>query len=51
MRAEILCQLFDLSPVEPGGPAELSDGESRDSQQALDRAIAEPASSERKVAT
>jgi glutamyl-tRNA reductase len=43
MRAEILCQLFDLSPVEGD--------EAREPQQALDRAIAEPASSERKAAT
>jgi glutamyl-tRNA reductase len=48
MRAEILCQLFDLSPVEPAEPA---DDQPRESQQALDRTIAEPAPSERKAAT
>jgi glutamyl-tRNA reductase len=52
MRAEILCQLFDLAPIEPADPAEPADSdESRESQQALDRAIAEPALSERKAAT
>jgi glutamyl-tRNA reductase len=51
MRAEILCQLFDLSPVEPAEPAEPTDDEASESQQALDRAIAEPAPPERKAAT
>jgi hypothetical protein len=52
MRAEILCELFDLSPIDPADPAEAADSdEARESQQALDRAIAEPALSERKAAT
>jgi len=49
LRAEILCQLFDLSPAEPAEPAERD--EPRGSPQALERAIAEPAPPERKVAT
>jgi glutamyl-tRNA reductase len=40
MRAEILCQLFDLSPAEP-----------REIPQELDRAAAQPVSPERKAAT
>jgi glutamyl-tRNA reductase len=42
LRAEILCQLFDLSPIEGDEP--------REPQQALDREIAEPPS-ERKAVT
>jgi glutamyl-tRNA reductase len=59
LRAEILCQLFDLSPSGPTGPSGASEStdpaepaerdEPRESLQAL--AIAEPASPERKVAT
>jgi glutamyl-tRNA reductase len=42
LRAEVLCQLFDLSPIEGDEP--------REPQQALDREIAEPPS-ERKAVT
>ena len=48
LRAEILCQLFDLSPIGVAEPAEAD--ERPDPQPALDRDIAEPASSERKAA-
>jgi glutamyl-tRNA reductase len=58
MRAEILCQLFDLSPVEPAdpaGPGESAEpseiAEPSEAQQALDRALAEAAPPERKAAT
>jgi len=58
LRAEILCQLFDLSPTGPAGPSGAAEpaepaeiDEPRQTQQALDRAIAEPASPERKAAT
>jgi len=64
LRAEILCQLFDLSLVSPAEPAEADErpdpqpatdpsGEvptPRDSASLVDRDIAEPASSERKAA-
>ncbi|HEX2690947.1 MAG TPA: glutamyl-tRNA reductase [Kofleriaceae bacterium] len=45
LRAEILCQLFDLSPAEPN-----DNGDAREPQRAPDRAIAAPVSSERKAA-
>jgi glutamyl-tRNA reductase len=48
LRAEILCQLFDLSPVERNEATDLD--EPRDPPQALDREIAEPPS-ERKAVT
>jgi glutamyl-tRNA reductase len=52
LRAEILCQLFDLSPVAPAEPAEADDRPDtpRDSASLVERDIAEPASSERKAA-
>jgi len=43
LRAEVLCQLFDLSPTEGD--------DAREAQPALDHAIAEPAPPERKAAT
>ncbi|HMG23757.1 MAG TPA: glutamyl-tRNA reductase [Kofleriaceae bacterium] len=48
MRAELLCQLFDLSPVEPGEPSDAGDG---DPPPALGRELAEPAPPERKAVT
>jgi glutamyl-tRNA reductase len=52
LRAEVLCQLFDLAPVAPAETAELADAAERDeAQQALAQETAEPAASERKVAT
>jgi glutamyl-tRNA reductase len=58
LRAEILCQLFDLSPVDPGEPAAppgpgASAGldERREPAPALGRELAEPATSERKAVT
>ena len=54
MRAELLCQLFDLSPVEPGAagePGEPSDAGDGDPQPALGRELAEPAPPERKAVT
>jgi len=55
LRAEVLCQLFDLEPVEraePAEPAEPADhDQARESQQALNREIAEPAAPERKAVT
>jgi glutamyl-tRNA reductase len=52
LRAEILCQLFDLSPVAPAEPAEADDrpDPARDSASLVERNIAELASSERKAA-
>lgn len=49
MRAELLCQLFDLSPVEPAAAGEP--GESDEPRPALGRELAEPVSSERKAVT
>jgi glutamyl-tRNA reductase len=61
MRAELLCQLFDLSPAEPAGsvePAEPAEpvespesSEPSDPPQVLGRELAEPALPERKAAT
>jgi hypothetical protein len=51
MRAEILCELFDLQPVGEGEPGY---GDERNPEQTLERAehaIAEPVSTERKAAT
>jgi glutamyl-tRNA reductase len=51
LRAEILCQLFDLAPVgHDAGEPEGSD-DARDPQAALDRELAESAPAERKVVT
>jgi hypothetical protein len=54
VRAEVLCQLFDLAPVDPpeaaaGEPSELADP--REPEPALGRDMAEPAPSERKAVT
>jgi glutamyl-tRNA reductase len=52
MRAEILCQLFDLSPGDAGDASETGEGDPpRPLQRALDRDLAEPAPSERKAVT
>jgi glutamyl-tRNA reductase len=52
LRAELLCQLFDLSPVEANGPGEsLDSDEPREPQPALGRDRAEPVSTERKAVT
>jgi glutamyl-tRNA reductase len=55
LRAEILCQLFDLSPIDPTEPAEPAEPAERDepraSPQAQGRASPEPAPPERKAAT
>ena len=46
LRAEILCQLFDLSPALPN-----ESDEPREPARVIERAIAEPVSAERKAAT
>src|SRR5262249_60697253 len=55
MRAEVLCQLFDLSPSDERSEVELHDDDSPppdpEPAPALDRAIAEQASPERKAVT
>jgi glutamyl-tRNA reductase len=49
LRAEVLCQLFDLSPSE--GPDSSEASTAREALPALDHARGEPASPERKAAT
>src|SRR5262249_43974372 len=58
LRAEILCQLFDLSPADPGEAsaapepgASVDPGERREPAPALGHELAEPATSERKAVT
>jgi hypothetical protein len=59
MRAEVLCELFGLSPVDrtdagdagDAGDANDGSGAARERQPALDRDMTEPMPSERKAVT